>query len=144
MRAQRTIAGLALVVAIAAPTTLTACSSGHDSAQTSSGSTASGHLSVAAFEGAAAKAGTTLLDVRTPGEFAAGHIAGAANVDVEASDFDERIGAFDKSGHYAVYCRSGHRSGIALEKMRTAGFTDVQDLSGGLNAWLTAGRPLTL
>lgn len=142
MRAQRTIAGLALIATIVAPMTLTACSTGQDQAQTSSGQAASAHLTVTAFESAVAKPGTTILDVRTQGEFMAGHIAGAENIDVEASDFDERIGALDKSGRYAVYCRSGHRSGIALEKMRAAGFTDVQDLSGGINAWLAAGRPV--
>ena len=72
-----------------------------------------------------------VLDVRTAGEFAAGHLANALNVDVEAGKFDSEIAKLDKSATYAVYCRSGRRSEIASEKMAKAGFANIVNLNGG-------------
>ena len=78
----------------------------------------------------------TVIDVRTPAEYAAGHIAGAQNIDVEAADFGTRIGALDKKATYLVYCRSGNRSGMAATQMAAAGFTSIVD--GGAMADLVA------
>lgn len=74
-----------------------------------------------------------LLDVRTPDEFATGHLQGAVNIDVEDPAFDTRIAALDKAGHYVVYCRTGRRSAIAVQSMKDAGFTDVVD-AGAIDA----------
>jgi rhodanese-related sulfurtransferase len=101
------------------------------------------HLDPAGFAEAAARPGTVLLDVRTPAEFADGHLAGATNVDMQAADFAARLATLDRSARYALYCRSGHRSGIAADQMRAAGFGDVVDLAGGITAWTAAGRPVT-
>lgn len=110
----------------------------------SGGESAAGqHRSVTDFATDIAASGTTLIDVRTPAEFAAGHLANATNIDVEAADFAQRIAALDKAGTYALYCRTGHRSGVALETMSKAGFTHVFDLSGGITAWQAAGKPVT-
>lgn len=77
--------------------------------------------------------GTTLLDVRTTEEFDAGHLPGAVNLDVQAPDFEEQLLAgFDPAGDYYVYCRSGNRSGQAIERMRAAGFTGELSNYGGL------------
>jgi phage shock protein E len=81
-----------------------------------------------------------VIDVRTPAEFAAQHIAGAQNIDVEASDFSKRIAALDKAGKYLVYCHSGRRSGIAAEQMASAGFKDILD-GGALADLIAAGAP---
>jgi rhodanese-related sulfurtransferase len=83
----------------------------------------------------------TVIDVRTPAEYAAGHIAGAQNVDVEAADFGTRIAALDKKATYLVYCRSGRRSGIAATQMAAAGFTNIVD--GGAMADLVAAGAKT-
>ncbi|MEZ5100772.1 MAG: rhodanese-like domain-containing protein [Thermoleophilia bacterium] len=83
----------------------------------------------------------TIVDVRTPGEFAAGHVAGAVNIDVQADDFDDRIAELAKDGAYVVYCRSGNRSAQAVERMRAAGFTDLTD-GGGLEDMTAAGYAL--
>jgi rhodanese-related sulfurtransferase len=72
-----------------------------------------------------------VVDVRTSGEFSEGHLANAINIDVEAGVFDQEIATLDKSATYAVYCRSGRRSGIATEKMAKAGFTSVFNLKQG-------------
>ena len=87
-------------------------------------------------------AGTQVIDVRTPAEFAAGHLQGATNIDVEGTTFSEQIAALDKAGTYAVYCRSGNRSRTATQHMADAGFTKVYDLDGGITAWTAAGLPI--
>jgi rhodanese-related sulfurtransferase len=83
----------------------------------------------------------TVVDVRTPAEYAAGHIAGAQNFDVDAADFGTRIAALDKKASYLVYCHSGRRSGIAAAQMVAAGFTDIAD--GGALADLVAAGART-
>ena len=82
-----------------------------------------------------------VIDVRTPAEFAAGHLAGAQNIDVEAGDFATRIASLDKGAAYLVYCRSGRRSAIAAQQMAAAGFKDIVD-GGGLDALVAAGAPV--
>jgi rhodanese-related sulfurtransferase len=101
-----------------------------------------GHLDARAFTEAVARPGTVVLDVRTPAEFAQGHLPNAVNLDMQAADFPARIAQLDRSGAYALYCRSGHRSGQAGELMRAAGFTNVVDLAGGVAAWTAAGGAL--
>ncbi|WP_196717568.1 rhodanese-like domain-containing protein [Actinomyces trachealis] len=81
----------------------------------------------------------TVLDVRTENEFNQGHLEGALNYDVSSSDFDQKIGGLDKSGRYTVYCRSGNRSAAAAKRMKSLGFTDVQDAGGMKDASKTLG-----
>jgi phage shock protein E len=83
----------------------------------------------------------TVIDVRTPAEFAAAHLEGAVNIDVQAPDFDDRITELGLDGGYAVYCHSGRRSALAAARMGGLGFTDVHDL-GGIEAWMAAGNPV--
>ena len=100
------------------------------------------NLNAEGFASEIKNTGVVVLDVRTPGEFAAGHIQNAINIDVEASDFDTNIAKLDKSKEYAVYCHSGRRSGIATQKMVKSGFTKVSNLDGGIQSWQAAGFPL--
>ena len=86
--------------------------------------------------------GVVVLDVRSAGEFASGHIQNAINIDVEAANFDTKIAKLDKTVEYAVYCHSGRRSGIAADKMAKAGFEKITNLNGGIGAWQAAGYPL--
>ncbi len=83
-----------------------------------------------------------IVDVRTPGEYAAGHVEGALNVDVESPDFDERIAGLDPTQAYVVYCRSGNRSRTAADKMAEAGFEAVYNVDAGLATLSQAGVPL--
>jgi rhodanese-related sulfurtransferase len=83
----------------------------------------------------------TVIDVRTPAEYAAGHIAGATNIDVEAADFGSKIAVLDKKARYLVYCHSGNRSGMAATQMAAAGFTSIVD--GGAMADLVAAGAKT-
>jgi rhodanese-related sulfurtransferase len=82
-----------------------------------------------------------VLDVRTPEEFAEGHLADAVLVDFQADDFEERLGELDRSAQYVLYCRSGNRSGQAREMMAEMGFEEVYDVDGGIVAWEQAGLP---
>ena len=82
------------------------------------------------------------LDVRTPGEFVAGHLVNAINIDVEGMNFESEINRLDKSATYAVYCRSGRRSPVAVERMKEAGFTNLVNLNAGIQEWVAAGLPL--
>ena len=80
-----------------------------------------------------------LLDVRTPEEFATGHIAGAANISVQT--LAERLSEVPEDQPVVVYCRSGNRSAQAAQILQEAGYSSVYDL-GGVNAWTAAGFPL--
>ena len=82
------------------------------------------------------------LDVRTAGEFMAGHINGAINIDVEGNTFDAEIANLDMSKTYAVYCQSGRRSQIAVDKMASAGFGSLFNLENGIADWNANGRPV--
>jgi phage shock protein E len=68
---------------------------------------------------------TVIIDVRTPDEFATGHLVGAINIDVQSPDFRDRVMALDTDGEYFIYCRSGNRSGQAINQMFQMGFTDM-------------------
>ncbi len=85
-----------------------------------------------------------LVDVRTAEEFAEGHIPGAVNIDVYASDFIDRCKAsLDLSRPVAVYCRSGKRSASAALQLKKAGFKAVLNLDGGIMGWTSSGKPVT-
>ncbi len=82
-----------------------------------------------------------VLDVRTPEEFAEGHVAGARNVPHTeiASRLVELEDARDRD--VVVYCRSGRRAEIALEALRQAGFTRLRHLEGDWLRWSAEKRP---
>jgi rhodanese-related sulfurtransferase len=107
----------------------------------SSGSSAV-DLSVSEFSSKVAEAGIITLDVRTPGEFNEGHIEGAKLIDFQSGNFESEIATLDKTKTYAVYCRSGSRSGQAVKIMSDAGFTNIYNLDGGVIDWANAGLPL--
>jgi phage shock protein E len=144
---RRPTAALVLAAVMAATlVTTTGCSDSTDSTvAVSAGPTASAaptsgaELGAADFAAALKRSGTTIVDVRTPQEYAQGHLPGAVNLDVSSPDFAARIAALDPSAPYAVYCRSGNRSGVALEAMAEQGFTAAYHLGGGIGAWQEAG-----
>lgn len=92
-----------------------------------------------AFLSTASQPGVAVIDVRTPAEYAAGHVNGAINIDVESPTFSADIEKLDKNGTYAVYCHSGRRSGLATDQMGQAGFTKVYNLTGGIADLQAAG-----
>ena len=83
-----------------------------------------------------------VFDVRTPEEFAKGHIAGAKNVDFKAADFAEKVAALDKSKTYLVHCAAGGRSSKTLDLMKGKNFAALYHLNEGFKAWEKAGKPV--
>lgn len=83
-----------------------------------------------------------ILDVRTADEFNSGHIAGAINIDYYSSNFQADIGKLDKNKQYLVYCRTGIRGEAATQIMISLGFADVQNMAGGITAWIQDGYPI--
>ena len=81
--------------------------------------------------------GAQVIDVRTPEEFAAGHLEGATNLDVQVDDFEERVSELPRDTSYVVYCVSGRRATGAVEQMTALGFSDV--VNGGGYADLAEG-----
>jgi rhodanese-related sulfurtransferase len=84
-------------------------------------------------------AGTVVVDVRTPAEFAAGHLAGATNIDIQATTFAARVAKLDKTVPYFIYCHSGNRAGQAITAMKSAGFTNLTNGGGIDTATQTSG-----
>lgn len=78
---------------------------------------------------------TVLIDVRTPEEYAEGHMPNALNINFNAPDFAEQMEKMDKSKIYLVYCRSGARSGRAADLISTSGFNTIYTLQGGVLGW---------
>jgi rhodanese-related sulfurtransferase len=76
--------------------------------------------------------GATLIDVRSAGEFASGHVDGAKNIPVDT--IGTRLGEIPKDKPVVVYCQSGVRSARAAQVLRTKGYVAVHDL-GGIGNW---------
>jgi len=100
------------------------------------------NLNVSDFAKKVSDSSVVVLDVRTPGEFQEGHLQNAINVDYEGMNFAGEVNKLDKSKTYAVYCRSGRRSGLATEVMAKNGFKSVFNLNGGVIEWQNAGQQL--
>ncbi len=80
-----------------------------------------------------------LIDVRTPDEWATGYIAGAVHMPLES--FMSYAGELptDKAANLVVYCKGGHRGNMVATMLRTLGYTNVRNISGGIGGWTTAG-----
>ena len=83
-----------------------------------------------------------IIDVRTPEEHAQGYVEGATLMNINSSDFASKIETLDKKAPVYVYCRSGGRSGNAMNIMKEMGFEEVYNLSGGMMAWEQAKYPV--
>jgi rhodanese-related sulfurtransferase len=127
-----------LLVALLATTTLTLTACSSDPAPPAADTSAQVQTVGAGEAQALIDDGAAVIDVRTPEEFATGHLRGAANIDVTAADFHERVGRLDPDATYVVYCRSGSRAGAAAEMMTELGFTDVVN-AGGYDDLAAAG-----
>lgn len=85
---------------------------------------------------------TQLVDVRTPEEYAEGHLEGAVNIDVNDSTFLQHATAsLEKGKTVAVYCRSGKRSAFAASLLAKQGY-NVINLLGGILAWKEDRKPI--
>ena len=81
-----------------------------------------------------------VLDVRTPQEYAAGHVPGAVNVPYD--QVASHLAEIPKDKDVVLYCRSGRRTGLAAEVLEANGYTKLVHLQGDMEAWLKDGRPV--
>lgn len=147
----RSFGWLAIVLALACDSSQSASPS--DSQPASPSASASPAEAPSASPGAVAEiAAQTLLsqpaeaslvlDVRTPEEYAEGHVPNAINIphdQIEAhlAELEAR-----KSGPVVLYCKSGRRAGLAAEALAKAGFTNLLHLTGDMQGWTEAGLPI--
>ena len=103
-------------------------------------SNAQNAAALAAFEAKIVQPNVQLVDVRTPQEFANGHLENARNINYNDPKFKENIALLDKSKPIAVYCGVGGRSGKASKILTELGFKDITDLAGGITAWTAASK----
>lgn len=129
------IIGLVAIIAVAGFVLL----SGEDAA-TTGGNTTDGLISPVEYQAQFASDDHFLLDVRTPQEFADGHIEGAVNIPVQV--LDQYISQIPDDMPVVLYCRSGNRSAQAVNILESAGFTDLYDIDGGVIAWTRSNLPL--
>ncbi|MDQ7051917.1 MAG: rhodanese-like domain-containing protein [candidate division KSB1 bacterium] len=83
-----------------------------------------------------------IVDVRTPREYAAGHLPGAQLMNLFDPDFQQKLQQLDRDKTYLVYCRSGNRSGQAISIMEKLGFKNVYHMYQGFMTWEAKGLPV--
>jgi phage shock protein E len=83
-----------------------------------------------------------LVDVRTDLEFDQGYIPGAVNINLYSKSFEQQVNDYDRNRPVYVYCRTGHRSVTAAEKLISMGFREVYSLEGGMMRWQRARKPV--
>ena len=86
-----------------------------------------------------------VLDVRTPEEYAIGHIEGALNINIAEADFSKRVSKLDRDKTYIIHCSANvknGRSAKSLEIMSSFGFDKLLNMEGGIIAWEQGGYPL--
>ena len=80
-----------------------------------------------------------IIDIRTPEEYAAGHLEDSTLIDYYAENFKAELGKLDRVKSYLIYCRTANRSGQARDIMKGMGFLSVYNMEGGIVAWQAAG-----
>ena len=76
-----------------------------------------------------------IIDVRTPEEYAAGHIEKAINLDYYSETFADELDQLGKEKTYLIYCQTDDLSGQALDMMAELGFREVYNMLGGIERW---------
>lgn len=99
-------------------------------------------ITVDEFENKLSRENIQLIDVRTPEEFNNGHLKGALNYNINATEFESQLSKLDKNKPVLVYCLSGGRSGSAAEIIAGKGFTEVYNMQGGIMKWNAANKSL--
>ncbi|MFC1956186.1 rhodanese-like domain-containing protein [Chloroflexota bacterium] len=84
-----------------------------------------------------------IVDVRTPEEYAEGHIDNAVNIDFNSGVFNDETSKLDRYKTYLIYCRSGNRSSRAVDVMRRLDFAKIYHFHEGIIGWNNVGYPVT-
>lgn len=85
-----------------------------------------------------AKKSLHIIDVREPDEYEHGHIEGAVNIPLGKLIRDERLGIVPRDREIVVHCKSGVRGDMALQFLKSRGYTNIRNLEGGFEAWKSA------
>ncbi|MDQ3099912.1 MAG: rhodanese-like domain-containing protein, partial [Bacteroidota bacterium] len=93
------------------------------------------------FQRALEKGDAILIDVRTPQEFASGHIPGSINIDWSGADYESSFARLDPERPVLLYCAMGGRSDQARSYLAEKGF-EAYDLDEGIISWKAAGLPV--
>ncbi len=130
---------LTLLLSTSLPFMAVACGTGE---QTDSGyeNTTIEHAHQHWQQGKASPVPFMFLDVRTPGEYAEGHIPGARLIPVR--ELANRMSEVSKDKRVYVYCESGGRSSRAAKMLANAGFTNIENIPASMAGWRKAGYPL--
>ncbi|MDO5607316.1 MAG: rhodanese-like domain-containing protein [Capnocytophaga sp.] len=96
------------------------------------------HIPIEQYE---PKATDVLIDVRTPEEYAAGHLEHAVNIDFYGDDFLKNFEQFDKTQPIYIYCKIGRRSGMTVKELENIGFQNIINLEGGMTRWNEHQKP---
>ena len=97
-------------------------------------------VTVNQFKSLITEQGGTILDVRTPEEWAEGTIANAQKMNYFDENFPAQIENLNKETPVFVYCKSGGRSSSAAQLLKEKGFSKIYNLDGGITAWIDAGN----
>ena len=84
-----------------------------------------------------------ILDIRTPGEFQAGHLARSIPIDFYSQSFADQLNRLDKKKTYLVYCRTGNRSTSSLSLFKKLKFEKIYHMSNGISGWKSQDLPVT-
>jgi len=128
-----------LIAMILLPMSATACGFGEKSAEGYE-NTAVKHAYQHWNQGASSAVAFVFIDVRTAEEYAEGHIQGATLIPVQ--ELAERINEVPKDKQVYLYCHSGRRSANAAGLLAKAGYTNIENVLGGITAWKDANYPV--
>lgn len=129
---------------IAITALLTACGNAQTQNNSATQATIKTNLSATEFDAKLKELpAAPIVDVRSPEEFAKGHLANALNYNINDGNFMDNINKLDKSKPVFVYCLSGGRSSSAAQRMRSEGFKEVYEMEGGMMRWRAANLPET-
>lgn len=92
-----------------------------------------------AFSTKISKDSVQVIDIRTPKEFAEGHIEKAININYYSKNFKDSIMVLNNKKPVHIYCRSGKRSAKSVSKFRAVGFDSIYELEGGMLNWRSEG-----
>jgi len=134
---KRLLFSMALVAAL--PLAASACGMGEKTADGYENAPVS-HVREHVMMGDASPIPFLVLDVRTPEEYAKGHIQGAKLIPVQV--LADRLAEVPKDKQVYVYCHSGRRSANAAKLLAAKGFTRIENMQGGITAWKEAGFPV--
>ncbi|MDX8402568.1 MAG: rhodanese-like domain-containing protein [Mariprofundaceae bacterium] len=139
MKGSGTLRGIGLAIAMLLPVWASACGVGEQTPEGYENAPVA-HVYQHWKQGDASPIPFVLIDVRTPEEYAGGHIEGAKLIPVQ--ELADRLNEVPKDRQVYVYCRSGRRSARAAALLAKHGFTRIENMVGGIEAWTAAGYPV--